>query len=113
MMILPMERTAAAPIPQKALAAMKLPILCARAHHPVVTARNTTPERYSKRRPKVSDSLPKRGCNDVDVSRNAVDSHDAELEALKYDVITGWLDAMSVESNIAIYSALDQSCDET
>lgn len=103
MMMLPIERTAAAPIPQKARAAMKLPMLCARAHHPVVAARNNSPERYNGRLPNVSDSLPNNGCREVDVSKNAVDSHDAELEALKYEVMTGWLDAIRVESNIAIY----------
>jgi hypothetical protein len=32
---------------------------------------------------------PKRGINAVDVRRKAVDSHDAEFAAWKYDVITG------------------------
>ena len=82
-MMPPMERTAAAPMPQNARAAMKLPMLCARAHHAVVAVRNNKPERYNERRPNVSDSLPKRGCRDVDVSKKAVDNQDAELDALK------------------------------
>lgn len=76
-----MARTPAAPNPQKARAAMKLPMLCAKAHQAVVTARNSRPVRYNGRRPIVSDTLPKSGWHEVDVSRNAVDSHDAEFEA--------------------------------
>jgi hypothetical protein len=38
----------------------------------------------------------------VEVRRNAVESQDAELEARKYEVMTGWLDAIKVESNNAI-----------
>jgi hypothetical protein len=49
----------------------------------------------------VSDTLPKSGWKDVLVIKNAVDSQDAEFEALKYDVIRGWLDAINVESNVA------------
>ena len=40
------------------------------------------------RRPMVSDSRPKVGWNDVDVSVKAVDSHEAALDARKYDVMT-------------------------
>jgi hypothetical protein len=98
----PMDKTPAAPMPQKALAMMKLPILCASAHHAVEAARKTRPNRYSGRRPMVSDMRPKSGWIEVEVNRNAVESQDAEFEAKKYEVITGWLDAMSVESNIAI-----------
>jgi len=81
---------------------MKLPMLCAMAHHPVATVSSIRPERYNGRRPIVSDTRPKSGWRAVEVSKKAVDNHDAELDALKYDVITGWLEAMSVESNIAI-----------
>lgn len=49
----------------------------------------------------VSEILPQSGCSEVEVSKKAVDSHEAELDALKYDVMTGWLEAISVESNIA------------
>jgi hypothetical protein len=78
-----MESRPAAPIPQIALAAMKLPMLFAAAHHAVVAVRSNIPARYSGRRPIVSDRRPMSGCRDVEVSRKAVDSHDAELEALK------------------------------
>jgi hypothetical protein len=33
------------------------------------------------------------------VSRNAVDNHDALLDEWKYEVMTGWLETMMVESN--------------
>ena len=101
-MMLPMDRTPAAPSPQKARAAMKLPMLWASAHHAVVRARKRRPNRYNGRRPMVSETRPKSGCRAVEVRRNAVDSHEAEFEALKYEVITGWLDAIKVESNMAI-----------
>lgn len=84
-----MASTPAAPRPQNALAAMKLPMLCAPAHHPVVAARNTSPERYNGRLPIVSLARPNNGCSEVEVSKKAVESHDAEFEALKYDVMTG------------------------
>ena len=85
----PIAKTPAAPRPQNALAAMKLPMLCAKAHQPVIAARKIRPERYSGRRPIVSDTRPKSGAREVDVSRKAVDNHDAELDALKYEVMTG------------------------
>jgi hypothetical protein len=88
-MMLPIERTPAAPIPQKARAAMKLPMSCASAHQAVVAARKTRPARYSGRRPNVSERRPKSGCSEVDVSKKAVDSHDAEFDAWKYEVMTG------------------------
>lgn len=99
---LPIAKTPAAPIPQNARAAMKDPIDWARAHHAVVATSSVRPARYKGRRPMVSDILPQRGWRDVDVNRNAVESHDAEFDALKYDVMTGWLEAIRVESNIAI-----------
>jgi hypothetical protein len=101
-MTLPMDNTPAAPIPQKALAAMKLPMLFAAAHQAVVAASRRSPARYNGRLPNVSDSRPISGCRDVEVSRKAVDSHDAEFDALKYDVMTGWLEAINVLSNMAI-----------
>jgi hypothetical protein len=78
-----MESTPAAPTPQNARAAMKLPILCAAAHQAVVAARKIKPARYNGRRPKVSDKRPMSGWSDVEVNRKAVESHDAEFEALK------------------------------
>lgn len=84
-----MESTPAAPMPQKALAAMKLPMLCAQAHQAVVAARTTSPARYKGRRPNVSERRPMSGCNDVDVRRKAVDNQDAEFDAWKYEVMTG------------------------
>jgi hypothetical protein len=80
-----------AAIPQNARAVMKLSMLCASAHHPVVTIKPASAARYTGRRPIVSDSRPNIGWNDVDVSMKAVDSHDAALDARKYDVMTGWL----------------------
>jgi hypothetical protein len=79
----PIESTPAAPMPEKALAAIKLPMLFAPAHHAVVAARNRRPAKYKRRRPNVSERRPMSGCSEVEVSKNAVDSHDAEFEALK------------------------------
>jgi hypothetical protein len=62
---------------------MKLPILCAQAHHAVVIARTTSPARYNVRLPNVSERRPISGWSEVDVSKKAVDSHDAEFDALK------------------------------
>lgn len=77
----PIDSTPAAPIPQNALAAIKLPILWAKAHQAVVDARTTRPIKYNGRRPIVSDSRPINGWSDVEVSKKAVDSQDAEFEA--------------------------------
>ena len=88
-MMLPIDSTPAAPMPQNARAAMKLPIVCAKEHHAVVAARTTRPARYNGRRPRVSESRPISGCSEVDVSKKAVDSHEAEFDAWKYDVMTG------------------------
>jgi hypothetical protein len=60
-----------------------------------------TQKTYGRFLPIVSESRPKRGWKAVEVSRNAVDSHEAEFDDLKYDVITGWLDAITVESKQA------------
>jgi hypothetical protein len=57
----PIDRTPAAPIPQNALAAMKLPMFCARAHHAVVAVIRANPARYNGRRPMVSDKRPMSG----------------------------------------------------
>jgi hypothetical protein len=57
----------------------------------------------------VSDNRPINGWSEVEVSRKAVDSHDAEFDAWKYDVMTGWLDAMSVESNMATYGDVNSA----
>jgi hypothetical protein len=46
------------------------------------------------------------GWRDVEVSRKAVDNHDAEFDALKYDVMTGWLEAINVLSNMAIWGPM-------
>lgn len=48
-----------------------------------------------------SDKPPRRGWKLVEVSRKAVESHEAELEEPKYEVITGWLEAMMVLSKQA------------
>lgn len=101
-MMLPNAPTPPAPSPQSALAAIKLSILPAKAHHMV--ARVKTPMLATNRGflPTASDSLPSSGWNVVDVSRKAVDSQDAELAALKCDVMTGWDEAMRVPSKAAM-----------
>src|SRR5690242_6626310 len=82
-MTLPMERTPAAPMPQKARAAMKEPMDWAKAHHAVVAEMRARPPRYRGRRPMVSERRPMSGWRDVEVRRKAVESQDAELEAWK------------------------------
>ena len=79
--MLPIDSTPAAPMPQKARARIKLPMLCARAHHAVVVARRMSPAIYRGRRPNVSEKRPINGWSEVEVSRKAVDSHEAEFEA--------------------------------
>ncbi|GAB1214147.1 hypothetical protein ATERTT37_003307 [Aspergillus terreus] len=93
-----MEKTPPAPSPQQALAAMKLPMLCAVAHHAVVAKNTAIENKYTGLRPKVSEIRPNRGRKAVEVKRKAVDSHEAELEAWKWDVMTGWVEAINVES---------------
>lgn len=82
-MIIPIEMTPPAPSPQKALAAMKLWMLWARAHHAVVTRKTKIEKRYTGLLPKVSETRPNRGMKAVDVSKNDVVSHAAESEAWK------------------------------
>lgn len=48
----------------------------------------------------LSDRLPNKGWNAVDVKRKAVDNHEAEFEDLKYEVMTGCEDAMIVLSKL-------------
>lgn len=48
----------------------------------------------------LSDKLPNKGWQAVEVRRKAVDSHEAELEDLKYEVMTGCEDAMMVPSKL-------------
>lgn len=101
-MILPSAATPPAPSPQSALAAMKLSILPAKAH-PIVAIVKTPRLAMNKGfLPIASDSLPSSGWNAVDVSKKAVDSQDAELAALKCDVMTGWDEAMRVPSKLAM-----------
>jgi hypothetical protein len=53
------------------------------------------------RRPIVSDRRENIGWKAVEVKRKEVESHEAELDALKYEVIAGWLDAIRVLSKHA------------
>lgn len=96
--------TPAAANPQAALAAMNEAMLPAAAHHAVAIIRMTRAKMYRLRRPNVSDIFPNSGRNEVLVRRNAVESHDAAFDALKSDVITGWLDAIKVESKVTTKS---------
>lgn len=89
MMILPSVIMPPAPIPHAALARMKLVMLLARAHHRVLRAKITIVTRYGGFLPRESDILPRRGWKAVEVSRNAVDNHEALLDDSKYDVMTG------------------------
>ena len=77
---------------------MKLMMLCATAHQAlvlvsrgseedestyVVTANISRPKKYSGLRPTVSEIRPNKGWKAVEVSRKAVESHDAALDAWK------------------------------
>jgi hypothetical protein len=42
----------------------------------------------------------------VAVKRNEVESQDAELEASKYEVMTGWLEAINIASKVATWALL-------
>jgi hypothetical protein len=91
-----------APKPQNALAIMKLSILFAAAHHSVARPKTDRDPRNKGFLPMASESRPRRGWKAVDVNKKDVDSHDAELAAPKYDVITGWDEAMMVPSKHAM-----------
>ena len=67
-----------AEIPQNARAVIKLSMLCASAHHAVVTIKPANAARYTGRRPIVSDSRPNIGWNDVG-------SWDAVYELMPHD----------------------------
>lgn len=82
-MMLPSVMDPPAPSPQNALATMKLSMLCALAHHAVASAKTTRHPRKSGLRPTASDRRPSSGWKAVEVSRKAVDSHEAELAAPK------------------------------
>lgn len=115
--ILPSVIIPPAPTPHAARAIIKLVMLCARAHHSVASAKISIVQIYGVFRPTLSDKLPSSGWNAVDVNRNAVDSHDAEFELLKYDVMTGCDDAMSVLSKLEMKLSastllkISQKCD--
>lgn len=79
--MLPKLNMPPAPSPQNALAAIKLFMLCAKAHQTVETVKRLRVSTKGGLRPIVSDRRPKSGWNAVEVRRKAVDSHDAEFEA--------------------------------
>ena len=90
-----------APTPQTALAMMKLAMLRARAHQTVATRNKNMVTMNGAFLPTASESPPSKGWQAVEVRRNAVDSQEALLLLPKYDVMTGWDDAMMVESKQA------------
>lgn len=81
MMILPRVMAPPAPTPQTALAAIKLSILCANVHQAVARVKMIRQMMKRGFRPTASDRRPSRGWVAVDVSRKAVDNHEAELAA--------------------------------
>ncbi len=96
-----MEIIAPAPTPQMARPVMNSAMLWAPAHQAVPMAKTSNADMYTGLRPNMSDIRPKMGCSAADVSINAVDSQDAEFDALKYEVTMGWLDTIKKLSNIA------------
>jgi hypothetical protein len=88
-MMAPKTMAPPAPSPQRALAKIKLRIDGEIAHHNVPSAKARREKIKGGRRPMVSDRRPNIGWKAVDVKRKDVESHDAELEDLKYEVIAG------------------------
>ena len=56
------------------------------------------------RGPRMSERGAKSGMNAVEVVRKVVESQGAALEVEKKDVITGWIEAIRVESEEATYT---------
>jgi hypothetical protein len=78
-----------APRPQKARARIKEIILCAPPHQIVPSAKVASAKINGGRRPMVSDRRENIGWKAVEVKRKEVESQEAELDALKYEVIAG------------------------
>lgn len=68
---------------------MKVIIDGAIAHPNMPKAKTASEKMKGCRRPTVSERREKMGWNAVEVNRKAVDSQDAELDDLKYEVIAG------------------------
>lgn len=115
-MMLPINKVPPAPIPQTALAAMRLSILVAREHHSVAAEKIAMVPRKSGFLPNASDRRLRKGCETVVIIMKAVESQDAELAASKYDVIIGWEDAIMVVSKkqrncvVSICENIVQNC---
>lgn len=74
----------------------------ARAHHSAPAVNTDSDGTNGARRPNVSDRRSNTGLAVQYVSRNTVENHVAAWEAAKYIEMTGWDEAMSVESKEAI-----------
>lgn len=96
--MLPISMVPPAPTPHRALAAMRLSMFVASAHHSVAMEKVASVPRKSGFLPNESERRPRNGCDTVDMSMKAVESHDAKWAAPKYDVITGCEDTMMVVS---------------
>ena len=92
------ERDAPAPRPQRALAKIKCRTVGAIAHQSVPMAKATRENKRGLRRPKVSESLANTGLEEEDVRRKDVENHGAALDAENDVDITGWDEAIRVES---------------
>ena len=90
-----------APRPHAARARMKLVMDPARLHQTVPSRKIKVISRYGFLRPMLSEMPPTMGLELVEVRRNAVDSQDALLDEPKYDVMTGWDEAIIVASKQA------------
>lgn len=73
----------------------------ARLHQTVASRKMKVINRYGFLRPMLSESPPTSGWKLVEVKRNAVDNQDALLDEPKYDVMTGWEEAIIVPSKQA------------
>lgn len=79
--ILPIVNIPPAPRPHTALAAIKLSMLCAKAHQIVANVKTTHEKIYGIFLPVTSLTRPYRGWKLVEVNRKEVDSHDASSDA--------------------------------
>ena len=98
--------TPPAPSPHSVLAAMKEPMLGAMAHQNKEKVKMMLAAFQTVQRPMMSEIGAKSGIIAVEVMRKVVESQGAALDALKKDVTTGWIEAMTVESKEATYKVI-------
>lgn len=98
-MIAPAVERPPAADPQSARAKMRASMHQADAQPAVVAIKSVKQAIKTVFLPRASVKRPRNGCVAVRANKKEVDSHEAERAELKYDVITGWADVITVESN--------------